>query len=132
LHTGIFYFYAVVDFLVSFDDFANSLHYQVDEMMKKRSSKQGFLAAAAQGAADRVLAERMQIYDRLAMGTEVSPERLSQVLALFSIAAHEKKKKVALSECICTCESKAIVLQLSINIVLSYSLLYSSFYRVQH
>lgn len=54
-------------------------------------------------AAGRVAAERIQIYERLA--EDVSADQLEAFFKLFAISLKDKKKKVALSEAICTYSS---------------------------
>jgi hypothetical protein len=51
--------------------------------------------------ADRLLAERTQIYERLSSGSPTSADRLSGYFNRFAIPLKEKKKKVALTEALC-------------------------------
>lgn len=52
--------------------------------------------------ADRVLAERTQIYERLSITSIGSLERLNTYFLRFAIPLKEKKKKAALTESLCT------------------------------
>ena len=68
------------------------------ESMTSRKRKQS--SSLAGGVSDRVMAERMQIYEKLA--SSLGPGgRLESIFDSFSIPLKEKRKKAALTESLC-------------------------------
>jgi hypothetical protein len=58
-------------------------------------------SGSSNSAADRVQAERTQVYERLSLSSHIRAERLHIIFARFSIPLKEKKKKAALTESLC-------------------------------
>lgn len=59
--------------------------------------------SADSSSVERLLAERVQVYDRLCDSSSIDPERLLGLFTSFSLPRKEKKKKDAIAKSLCEC-----------------------------
>lgn len=74
-------------------------HYvQVDDILSRNVFKQPNGTTKHSASRDRIAAEKTQVYERL---THLDPKHLVVYFERFNIPMKEKKKKAALTECLC-------------------------------